>query len=420
VADDLAAMLAFRAVPELVRLRAGLVVARGVTVVAPNAPRAAPRDALLLNAAAACWGELDGGNAPARSHPNLMAIPAALAEAEACGATVHEALVAIAVAYEVAARMGMQYPATPIAVHPHAQFAAIGAAAAIARLRRFPPARFAQALAMAATFALAGPFTHANAGASVRNAWAGVGAAAGLAACDLAQAGFTGLPDAPAKVFAGLFAGRDGSDRLAANLGRPWAVEAAYHKFTSACHYAHAAVEAAALLRAQLGGPPDPATVAAIEVAAFPLALMLDDRAPASPLAARFSVPHAVAAALVFGDCGPARCERPHLTDKRVLALRAKVRLLGLARIPPAPLDRPARVTLRLADGRTLRAECAGAKGSPAAPATAAEILAKGARLAGARLPRFSRLAAHLAAADPQLLSRKLGPALRFALKETA
>lgn len=408
-------MLAFRDVPELVRLRARLAAPRGTTVVAPNAPRAAARDAALLNAAAACWGELDGGNAPARSHPNLMAIPAALAEAEAQGATVHDTLVATAVAYEIAARMGMHYPATPIAVHPHAQFAAIGAAASVARLRRFPPARFVQALAMAATFALAGPFAHANAGASVRNAWAGVGAAAAFTACDLAEAGFTGLPDAPAKVFAGLFAGRDGSDSLAASLGRPWAVEAAYHKFTSACHYVHAAVEAAIAVRVQ-----NPAAIDDVLVEAFPLALMLDDPAPASPLAARFSVPHAVAAALVFGDCGPDRCERPHLTDKRVLALRGRVRLALLPSIPASPHDRPARVTLRLADGRTLRADCAGAKGSPAAPATDAEILAKGARLAGPRLPRFPRLAARLASADPALLAQKLGPALRGALKETA
>jgi 2-methylcitrate dehydratase PrpD len=408
-------MLAFRAVPELVRLRRKLALARGVTVVAPGAPRATPRDAALLNAAASCWGELDGGNAPARSHPNLMAIPAALAEAEARGATVHDTLVAITVGYEVAARMGMHYPATPIAVHPHAQFAAIGAATSVARLRRLTAEKFAQALAMAATFALAGPFAHANAGASVRNAWAGVGAAAGCTACDLAEAGFTGLPDAPAKVLAGLFAGRDGSASLAAGLSAPWAVETAYHKFTSACHYAHAAVEAAIAVRVG-----NPAAIDDVLVEAFPLALMLDDPAPGSPLAARFSVPHTVAAALVFGDCGPDRCERPHLTDPRVLALRSKVRLALMDSIPPAPHDRPARVTLRLADGRTLSAFCAGAKGSPAAPATQAEILAKGASLAGPRLKHFPRLAARLASADPTLLAGKLGPALRAALKETA
>lgn len=418
LADDLAAMLACRRVPELARLRRHLASPRGAaTIIAPNAPRAEARDAVLVNAASACWGELDAGHAPARSHPNLMAIPAALAEAEQHGHTLRGALVAIAVGYEVAARMGMHYPATPIAVHPHAQFAAMGAAAAVARLRRFSPARMASALAMAATGALAGPFLHANAGASVRNAWAGLGGALGMSLCDLADSGFTGLADAPAKVFAGLFGGRDGSAALAQGLGETWAVEGAYHKFTSACHYAHAAVEAAAELRAQLGGAPKPDAVAEILVEAFPLALMLDDSAPASPLAARFSVPHAVAASLVFGDCGPSRCERPHLANPQVLALRGKVRLAAMAEIPPPPGDRPAHVTLRLTDGRVLLAACAGARGSPAAPATVAEILAKGAGFAGARLPGFAPFAARLAAADAALLAAPLSGTLRRALK---
>lgn len=368
---------------------------------------------MLLNAAAACWGEMDGGHAPSRSHPNLMVIPALLAEAERQGATVRTALATLAVAYEVAARMGEHFPATPIAVHPHAQFAAIGAAAAVGRLRRLPAPKYAQALAMAASCALAGPFGHAQAGASVRNAWPGLGAGLGMMACDLAEAGFTGAPDAPAGIFAGLLGGKDGSTGLAEGLGVRWAIMAAYQKFSSACHYAHAAIEAAVAVRRDLGT----AEIAEIVVETFPLALMLANPNPDSPLAARFSLPHAVAAGLVFGDCGPARCERPNLSDPRVAALRAKVRLAAMKDIPAPPRDRPARVSLRLADGRTLAALCAGAWGSPAAPAEAKAVLAKGAALAGPAYPRFGALARRLAAAEPALLATTLVAALRPALR---
>lgn len=417
LADDLAAMLAFRDVPELRRLRDRLApTARGEAMVVGTGRRAARRDAALLNAAAACWGEMDGGHAPSRSHPNLMVIPALLAEAEVQAASVRTALAALAVGYEVAARMGMHFPAHPILVHPHAQFAAIGAAAAVGRLRRFRAARFREALAMAASMALAGPFTHAQQGATVRNAWAGLGAGLGFAACDLAEAGFSGAEDAPGAVFAGLFAGHDGSPALARGLGERWAIDDAYQKFTSACHYAHAAVEAAVAARSALGGPPD--AVEEVLVETFPLALTLGNQQPSSPLAARFSVPHAVAAALVFGDCGPARCEAPDLNDKRVVAMRARVRLAPIAEIAPPPHDRPSRVTVRVGDGRRFSALCQGARGSPAAPATIGQVLAKGAALAGRAFPRFAAFAASLAAGERAVLDAPLSQALRTALKE--
>jgi 2-methylcitrate dehydratase PrpD len=98
---------------------------------------------------------------------------------------------------------------------------------------------------------------------------------------------------------------------------------------------------------------------------------------PATTLAAKFSIPHAVAGVLVRGAHDAALFGADGLEDSRIAALRKRVRLAQLPEVKPWPRDRPARVTLKLRDGRMLVEACEAALGSPLRPLSADQVLEK-------------------------------------------
>lgn len=98
---------------------------------------------------------------------------------------------------------------------------------------------------------------------------------------------------------------------------------------------------------------------------------------PSTTLAAKFSIPHAVAGVIARGAQDPGLFGADGLNDPRIAALRRRVRLAQLAEVKPWPRDRPARVTVTLRDGRVLEASCEAALGSPLRPLTADQVLDK-------------------------------------------
>src|SRR5690606_13938131 len=77
----------------------------------------------------------------------------------------------------------------------HANYATIGAASAIAAIRRLEPDQFLNALSNAFTMCFAGPRNHVVKGALIRNTWPAVGAWAGMMSVEWAECGITGLPE---------------------------------------------------------------------------------------------------------------------------------------------------------------------------------------------------------------------------------
>jgi 2-methylcitrate dehydratase PrpD len=67
--------------------------------------RAAAVDAALLNGTAGTWLELDEGNLFAKGHPGIQVVPAALALAQETRASGADLLLAVALGYEVSARV---------------------------------------------------------------------------------------------------------------------------------------------------------------------------------------------------------------------------------------------------------------------------------------------------------------------------
>jgi 2-methylcitrate dehydratase PrpD len=405
--DDLAAMVAARDEPEVVALREQIQASSGAaeaTIFGGGRPRADRYSAALANACAADWCELDEGYRKATCHGGLCTLPALLAEAEAGGLTVAEVLRALVLGYEVVTRFARGFVFEGLTLHPHATLAAIGAAAATAAARRLPAERFVGALGAAATMIAPGPFNHAVKGALVRNVWAGAGAWTGMRCVDWSGIGIAGLAASPYHVFVDGLGAEARADELVQGLGAEWAIEDGYHKMHACCQYAHSAVDAIAELTAARPGMAAAGEIESIVVETHWRGLTLDNRAPATTLAAKFSLPHIVAVASQFGHAGADAFTSATLDDPAIGALRARVEMRPFEPERPFPHDRPARVTWVLASGERLEAECLSARGGPDRPFSPAEIMAKVSDITAPVYPAFAPVAEGLIALEPGLM----------------
>ena len=100
-------------------------------------------------------------------------------------------------------------------------------------------------------------------------------------------------------------------------------IEENYFKFYACCRYNHFALDAIAAMRR--AHPFSSEEVAAVQVTTIPFGLRMADADPASMLAAKFSVPHAVAATLVLGHAGLDAFEAAALADPRIRDLARRV-----------------------------------------------------------------------------------------------
>jgi len=214
-------------------------------------------------------------------------------------------------------------------------------------------------------------------GGTVRNAYAGVSGQMGLLTHDLLEAGFEADRDGVGEVFGRIVSDRFDTGAMVEDLGTRWEVSRNYFKMHSCCRYNHATLDALAQIVAR-DGAPDLAHLAAVEVETYGLAVELDDPAPRNTLAAKFSVPFAVATALVNSSTGVGAFNAPNLANPAIGALAAKVRLREDPAMSAAlPHKRPARVTLVFNDGRRATAETATNRGDWADPYAAAEVREK-------------------------------------------
>jgi 2-methylcitrate dehydratase PrpD len=353
LADTIGAVLGGSQEPELGRLHAGTPRAGGpATVLRAGFPGAEPWWAIVANGLAGTMLELDEGNRFARGHPGIHVLPAALAEAERLDRSGADLVTALVVGYDVAARLGGAAPVRA-GMHMHGVHGAVGAAAAVARLRGLAADATGRALGVAAGLTLGTSWRTALGGATVRNAYAGVAGASGWLAVDLAAAGITPLPDMLTETF-GRISGT-GLDAAVAldGLGARFEITRNYFKRYACCRYNHPALEALEEILAAT--PLDAARIASMRVETTALAATMSDRDPPGALGAKFSIPYALAARLVLGESGPAAFREPALSDARVRALARRVDVVeDPALTALAPRLRPARVLVALADGRSL------------------------------------------------------------------
>jgi 2-methylcitrate dehydratase PrpD len=113
-------------------------------------------------------------------------------------------------------------------------------------------------------------------------------------------------------------------------------------------------------------------------VTTIPFAPRMADPAPTSMLAAKFSIPYAVAAALVLGRADVPAFVEPALSDPRIRSLAARVEVRVDPRMSPRGTDYPtALVEVRLRDGRTLTGSTTVVRGDFEDPVPAGEVVEK-------------------------------------------
>jgi 2-methylcitrate dehydratase PrpD len=165
---------------------------------------------------------------------------------------------------------------------------------------------------------------------------------------------------------------------MTAELGERFEIARNYFKRHAACRYTHGALDALEGILRQVGEPLDPQSIAAIEVDTYVWAAQLDSAEPRNMLAAKFSLPFALATRIVRGAADITAFRDPALRDAatRDLARRAVVRE-DPALTAKLPGLRPARLRLTLRDGREFAAEALTNKGDTEDPYSQDEVRAK-------------------------------------------
>lgn len=377
VLDSIGAMLAGSRLPEnggLARCAAERGAGGAATLVG-HGLRAEPMFAALANATAGVSLEVDEGNRWGGGHPAMHVLPAVLAvaeEREASGRALIEALVA---GYEVTSRIG---GATQLRanVHSHGTWGTLGAAAGVARLlgRR----NLREIISLAASMSPANSWTPCFEGATIRNLYPGRAAMQGILAVHLHDCGYTALSDGPSDVYGTLLAERFDPERAVEGIGpdgrvERFRIEQNYFKFHACCLYNHPALDAVdAMLRATPFGAGE---VERVEVTSIPFAARMAGWYPSAMLAAKFSIPYAVAARIAAGRSDVAAFLGPVIADGEVRALAGRVQV---AADPARSMQRsdppPAVVRVVLRDGRVLEGATPVVRGDAANPAFPGEL----------------------------------------------
>lgn len=333
----------------------------------------------------------DGFN-PVKGHVGCAVVPALVALAPA-GLAGRDALRALVIAYEVAARAGMALHATVADYHTSGAWNALGVAALACRFAGGSPETLAHALGIAEYHGPRSQMMREIATPTMLHDGSGMGALVGTMAADMAMRGFEG---APAITVTGPEAAAHWSD-----LGARWTIEETYIKPYPICRWAHAAIDAAGAILAEHGL--SPADIASVEVATFANAARLFPGMPRTTSEAQYSLGFAVATMLVHGRIGPEHIAGTALADPEVAALIDRISVREEPRHEARfPAGRWSDVTIRTADGRLLASGDMPARGGVEAPMRLAEIRSKFDRFAGVSLTQ-ARTAAIWAAGEALL-----------------
>jgi 2-methylcitrate dehydratase PrpD len=310
-ADCFAVMIAGQQdkTPSIVdRLVASADGAEKASVIPSGATRNA-EDAALINGVAA--HVLDYDDVTLDGHPSAVLVPAILAQAEVSGSTGTEMLLAYVAGYEVWAELLMREP-DPLhqkGWHPTAIRGTVAAAAACARLRRLDAAHTATAMSISAS--MTGGLV-ANFGSQTKCFQVGRAAQSGVLAARLAEAGFTAAPDAlehPSGLLAATSPQNHPDLDCALEPGRKiWYLErqGLNIKRYPICYGTHRAIDAALDIVRRGGVNRDNISKILVHTGEMQMVMLRNER-PRSGLEAKFSMPFAMASAIVAKRVGLAQ-----------------------------------------------------------------------------------------------------------------
>lgn len=349
--------------------------------------------AAFVNGVLAHSLDYDDTHLPSVLHPSATVVPAALAAAEKHGADGRSLIRAIAVGLEACVRLGMagyDQEAKNSTFFEHGQHAtsicgAMGGAVAAAVISGDEDSVL-HSLGVAASMA-SGIIEANRTGGTVKRMHCGWAAHSAISAAELVAEGLTGPPtvlEGRFGFFQAWLHGHFDPSAITDGLGKTWQVPDIFFKPYPANHFTHAAVDAAAALRAA-GIAPDQIERLTLGVPAPNLRTIGEPidvkRRPETGYMAQFSGPYAVAVGLFGGgglgagldDYTDALAQDP---DRR--ALMDKVDVVADDRCTEIfPRQFPAVLTARLTDGREVVEEVLTTRGGPERPLSFDELAAK-------------------------------------------
>jgi 2-methylcitrate dehydratase PrpD len=344
--------------------------------------RSSPVHAVLVNGTAATWMDFDSGHRPPpgkpllpAAHPPIHLVPAGLAVGEAMAVSGKALLTALVVGYDAGARIGLAGRVRP-EIHCHGTHHNVAAAVAAARLAGAGREGMEKTIGLAAHLSLMPSFENAYQGGTVRNTYAAVGAVSGILAPQLAAAGFTPERDAFGTVFGSLVSPWFDPQRAIEGLGKRFEITRGFIKLYPMCRFGHPAIEAAQKLIEEHFVSAD--EIESVEVDTFDWAASLNERAPKTDLAAKFSVPWAVACMLVRRSAGPEEFRPYALEDVKLREMAARVTVREDSQYSAMTPDRrPARIRVQTKSGKVYQAEVERSSGGPDAPVSRDKVIDK-------------------------------------------
>jgi 2-methylcitrate dehydratase PrpD len=377
VLDTLAAILSGS------RLRAGQLAAAYVAR-AGGSPEATligtslllpAENAAMANGMAGHADETDDSHLAGRFHPGCGIIPAALAVAEQQDRGGVEFLRAVALGYDVGARLNMSlgYATPNTATHStHSLGTAFGAAAAAAALLRFNPEQVRHVLSYAAQQASGCPYWHRDS-EHVEKAFdfGGMGARNGVAGAMMVAAGMSGVEDAFSGVgnFFFAFAQKPQPEVLVEDLGKRFEIMGASIKKWCVGSPIQSVLDATTALIAEHKIKTDDARRITITMPHDRMHIV-DNREIVD-----ICVQHLTALALLDGTVGFAAAhDEERMEDAAVRAVRSRITLVPSPELTVAVPARQAIVEIELGDGRKVRHHAKAVRGTPDNPMTTEEI----------------------------------------------
>lgn len=276
------------------------------------------------------------------------------------------ALEAFVLAYETQARIGLACrEARRLGYMVLALAGAIGCAVAGAKLLRLDERRTINAISIAAS---QGSGLGLQTGSMAHIVEMGFAARNGLTAALLAADGYTGQPDvleAPRGLFNIITAGKvENIDAIVSDWGRPYRVLEVGIKQYPCCYHLQRIIEATVGLRDS--GRLCAEEVQAVEVevnAFFPTVVQYPE--PRHEIEAQFSLPHAVAAALLEPRVLPASFAQEKIDSERFRQLRGKVRMVVREDWGWTPTGWTPRIAYRLRNGSVITEQPERSRGQP-------------------------------------------------------
>ncbi|MEP9370394.1 MmgE/PrpD family protein [Xanthobacter sp. VNH20] len=348
--------------------------------------------AAFVNGTAGHSFELDDTHDASMSHPGAVVISTALAVAAETGATGAAVLAAIAAGYEAMARIGIAARAERVIAagfHPTPLLGVFGAAVTAGKLYGFGPEQIADTWGHALSLTAGSmQFSQEPLGAEVKRLHAGYAARNGVLAAQMTAAGIQG----PLRSLDGRygFLALYGQDAMPEELtrmgGRGLAIHDISIKPYACCRLLHSMIDG--LRFATSGFTVPDAEIAGILVRGpGKLAEQHVVRRPQTPMAAQYSLPFTVGAAMAFGPDRFDAFEPQHLADARILAWADRVAVetdAELEAIYPAHFGTQVEITFANGEQRVERV--IDSVGTPANPMTADALLLKARALVQERL----------------------------------